>query len=111
MVLGHYGFQISATQTVLQEQHQSIVGFNVSFLVLTKESVQILSLNKCWICISTVGCSPGHFNVYAYDSFYAKPCHDQTNMQPAQATTTYLYSPLGECSAAEKEEVTVDCLQ
>ena len=43
----------------------------LQFSALTHESVQVLNSNKHWVCVSTIGCSPGHINVY--DSLFSTP--------------------------------------
>ncbi len=71
---------ISAAQRLLQQQFPQIgslqcpvlgVQLQFSSSVLHSESVQILNCSSHWICFSTIGCSPGHVNVY--DSLYPTP--------------------------------------
>ena len=57
---------ISASHRLLQQQFPQIgglqppvLGSKLQFSVLHSKSVQILNCNKHWICISTIGCSPG----------------------------------------------------
>lgn len=67
---------ISAAQTLLQQQfphicglQSTLLGTNLRFSVMPSEGVQILHCSKHWICISTIGCSPGHVRVY--DSLFS----------------------------------------
>ena len=48
-----------------------VLGSKLQFSALHSEGVQILNYKKHWICISTVGCCPGHVKVY--DSLYPFP--------------------------------------
>ena len=67
---------ISAAQCLLKRQYphvdglqDPILGSRLMFSVMHSEGVQIIHLEKHWICISTIGCQPGHVDVY--DSLYS----------------------------------------
>ena len=69
---------ISAANCLLQRQFPQIsglqspvLGSKLQFSALHSEGIQILNYKKHWICISTVGCCPGHVKVY--DSLYPFP--------------------------------------
>jgi hypothetical protein len=67
---------ISAAQCLLQRQYphvdglqNSVLGSRLMFSVMHSEGVQIINHEKHWICISTIGCQPGHVDVY--DSLFS----------------------------------------
>lgn len=69
---------ISAAQALLEKQFPVTGGFQctllgslLQFSPFDSASVQILNFDKHWVCISTLGCIPGHVNVY--DSIYSTP--------------------------------------
>lgn len=67
---------IGAAQKLLKVQYplidglqNPVLGSRLMFSVMLSEGIQIINHQKHWTCISTVGCQPGHVDVY--DSLYS----------------------------------------
>lgn len=80
---------IQQAQVLLQLENAAIDGFQRptlgrvrNFDVVSSEFVQILDTgNSHWVCISSVGCLPGHVNLYdsLYDSVLSQEIEEQAN--------------------------------
>ena len=80
---------IQQAQVLLQLENAAIDGFQRptlgrvrNFDVVSSEFVQILHTgNSHWVCISSVGCLPGHVNLYdsLYDSVLRQEIEEQAN--------------------------------
>ena len=81
---------IQQAQVLLQLENPAIEGFQRptlgparNFNVVNGEFVQILHTgNSHWVCISSIGCVPGHVNLYDslyHDSVLAQEVEEQTN--------------------------------
>ena len=65
------GTIIHETQTILRQVNSSIRGFQRSTLgpirhndIMTGDFIQILNINNNhWVCVSSIGCLPGHVNL------------------------------------------------
>lgn len=83
------GDMIQQAQVLLQKENSAIEGFQRptlgparNFNVVSGEFVQILHTGSDhWVCVSSIGCLPGHVNLY--DSLYhdaiSQEVEDQTN--------------------------------
>ena len=67
---------IDAAQKLLKKQYSHadglqnpVLGSRLMFSVMSSEGIQIINNQKYWMCVSTIGCQPGHVNVY--DSLYS----------------------------------------
>ena len=67
---------IGAAQKLLKNQYPHIdglqspvLGSRLMFSVMASEGIQIINHQKHWICVSTIGCQPGHVDIY--DSLYS----------------------------------------
>ena len=69
---------ISAAQQLLrtdfpniQGLQSSLLGVHLKFQPINTNCVQILNFSGHWACVSTIGCTSGHVNVY--DSLFSTP--------------------------------------
>ena len=67
---------ISAAQQILKMEFQEVgslqstlLGLQLKFQPIQSKAAQIVNFNGHWVCVSTIGCGPGHVNVY--DSLYS----------------------------------------
>ena len=81
---------IQQAQVLLQLENPAIDGFQRptlgpvrNFNIVSGEFVQILHTgNSHWVCISSIGCMPGHVNLYDslyHDSVLSQEIEEQTN--------------------------------
>ena len=54
---------------LINELQNPDLGSRLMFSVMPSEGIQIINHRKHWTCISTIGCQPGHVDVY--DSLYS----------------------------------------
>ena len=67
---------ITAAQNLLKKQYplinglqNPVLGSQLMFSIMPSDGVQIINHQNHWTCISTIGCHPGHIDVY--DSLYS----------------------------------------
>jgi len=101
---------IKQAQVLLQKENSAIEGFHrptlgsaSNFNVVSGEFVQILHTGSDhWVCVSSIGCLPGHVNLYdsLYHNAISQEVEDQTNdlllflCNSKQMEVTVAFSPL-----------------
>ena len=55
----------------IQGLQSSLLGVHLKFQSINTNCVQILNFSGHWACVSTIGCNPGHVDIY--DSLFSTP--------------------------------------